>query len=356
VTVFAVLLILLGVAGLVVDDRSDLQAQGYGWVPGAAVACIVIGALLLLGRIGSNGGLGVVLVWCGAAGLLTERWWTWAPASLHELLSTACWALIALGVLVWVARMTFEHGPGGLSAALGLVTVVSLVADSATVLPSPWDATLDVLTAASAAGAVSAGLAGIGSIFEEEDLLGLAYAWLGSAVVACLGLSVTALAAARAFHEPPWAFALLVTLVAMGILGATAALFIGTRAIAWRRHEYDALDRMIAEQAVRERLGLDEPEEQDDPDRPYDQDEASFRLADEPPLDRVGRAATGRPRPASSTPRKRRDDRDSGGSDSAPRPTAREQGGLSAVKTWMSVTADCIAIATVVVAAIRMLG
>ena len=52
---FAVLLILVGVVGLVLDARGELAGPAFGWAPGAAVTCLIIGSLLMLAALGRRG-------------------------------------------------------------------------------------------------------------------------------------------------------------------------------------------------------------------------------------------------------------------------------------------------------------
>jgi hypothetical protein len=341
---FGVVLILLGAGGLVVDGRDDLPAQGYGWVPGAAVACVVIGSLLLLGRLGSNGarGFGVVLAGGAVVGLVTERSAGWVPDGLHTPAVVVLAAAVAVGVLAWVVGMSTVHGAGGLGVALGVLAVASLVGDSATRLDAPWDAALTVLTVAAAAGALSAGLAGFGSAFEADDLLALAYAWLSRAVTAGLGLAVSALVATGSFAEPAWVFALLVAAVLVGVLGAAAAVFMGARTLARHRAEFAAFQRLRAEQAVRERLGLDDRSGEDVSFTP----EELAGLWDAEPVAAAARTDPERP------PRRAPERSPARAPDAVPRPRRRAwRTGL----TVFAFVADTIAIVTALVAAVHYL-
>jgi hypothetical protein len=343
---FAILLILLAVAGLVLDERDALPANGYGWVPGASVACLVIGGVLLLRRLGEGGsrGFGFGLAGFGVAGLLTERSMAWAPASLHGAVVIAGWVAIALGIVIWVFGMWQEHEATGLGIALGLVAVGSLVADTASDLPSPWDGLLNVVTAGCFAGALCAGLAALGGAFEDDDLLAMAYLWLTSAVVGGLGLSVTAIVAAASFDEPAWVFALLICAVAVGLLGAGAALFMGLRALNRHRHEFDALQELQAREAVRERYA--EPD--DDDELPWFDDEELAQLDDEE------LAPLARPRARTSAGRRVRPDPEP---EREPDPgPKRRQRGLRKIPAVLGITADLIAIGGVIFAAVQFLA
>jgi hypothetical protein len=356
--VFGVLLIALGVVGLILDDRGQLPEQGYAWVPGAAIASLVIGVLLLLGRLGRNGtrGVGGGLAGCGAAVLLTDRWFGWAPDNLDAALTVGAWVAVVLGALVWLGGMATEHGAGGLGIGLGILAVASLVGDTAFDQPAPWDAALNVVTAACVCGALCAGLAGFGSAIEERDLLGTAYTWLTSAVVGPLGLSVTAIVAAAAFDEPAWVFALLVIVVALGALGAAAAMFLGVRELSQNRQTFAEYEKLVAAERAQRRLGVDVDIDEDelaglwgDDDRsePADATTAGGAARSGRPRSRVdaagpagpGDRSAGEPGPASA---------------SAPGQAARPRGWRT-VPAVLSLVADTTAIVTVLVAAVNLL-
>jgi hypothetical protein len=263
---FAAILIIAGAVGLVLDRRESLPEAGYGWVPGASVACLLIGGLLLLGRLSRDGGhgLGIAITLCGTAALVTDRVFHWVPSPAQSAVPVVSWILIVLGVLVWIGGMASRNGLGGLTTALAFTAVASVVADSAFELAAPWDATLNVTTTALAAGAFAAGLAGMGSMLSDDDILGSVYTWLGSAVALGLGVAVTAMVAAGAFDEPRWVFALLVVLVVAGAGGAGASVFLGARAISRNRLTYAKIEAMAAEERAHRYWYDDE----DDPEPP----------------------------------------------------------------------------------------
>jgi hypothetical protein len=257
---FAAILIITGAVGLLLDRREALPGTGYDWVPGASVACLLIGGLLLLGRLGRNGGhsLGMGITLCGTAALVTDRIFGWMPDQVHGPLQKISWILIVLGVMVWIGGMASQNGLGGLTTALGFTAVVSLVADSAFDVAAPWDAALNVATAALAAGALTTGLAAMGSLLSEDDIRGSAYTWLGSAVAFGLGVSVTAIVAAGAFDEPRWVYALMVVLVVAGAVGAVVSVFLGARAISRNRLTFAEIEQMAARERARQYWDDDE--------------------------------------------------------------------------------------------------
>jgi hypothetical protein len=290
---FATILIVAGAVGLVLDRRGALPAAGYDWVPGAATASLLIGGLLLLGRIGRRGGhgTGIAIALGGTAALLSDRFLHWVPSGAQTVVPILAWATIVLGVLVWLGGMWSENGAGGLAAALAGTAVVSVVADSAVDLAAPWDAALNVVTTAGAVGAFAAALAAMGSALSEEDARGSMYTWLGSAVAVALGVAVTAMVAAASFDEPAWVFALLVVLVIAGAAGACASVFLGARAIARNRLLLTELEVLTAqEKARREVYGDEDPYEDEDLVAAHSAPAGTVRRPDAKPVEQPRRS------------------------------------------------------------------